>query len=138
MISTRCSSPFAPPAPPSEARSLPERAGGKSCWRIPPATWSSCSNRKRADRSARYRGATAEHTGCARLQECVSMGAAPEDPANPALGERRSASEVLLAFLKLGLTSFGGPIAHIAYFRKDLIIRRRWMSETAYADIVAL
>jgi chromate transporter len=46
--------------------------------------------------------------------------------------------EVFVAFLKLGLTSFGGPIAHIAYFRQNLIVRRRWMSEAAYADIVAL
>lgn len=45
---------------------------------------------------------------------------------------------VFLVFLRLGLTSFGGPVAHLAYFREELVRRRRWMSETAYADVVAL
>jgi chromate transporter len=47
-------------------------------------------------------------------------------------------SEVFTAFLKLGLTSFGGPIAHLGYFREELVIRRKWLDETAYADLVAL
>lgn len=47
-------------------------------------------------------------------------------------------SEVFTAFLKLGLTSFGGPIAHLGYFRDELVIRRQWLDETAYADLVAL
>jgi len=47
-------------------------------------------------------------------------------------------SEVFTAFLKLGLTSFGGPIAHLGYFRDELVIRRKWLDETAYADLVAL
>jgi chromate transporter len=46
--------------------------------------------------------------------------------------------EVFAAFLKLGLTSFGGPIAHIGYFRDELVVRRKWLDETAYADLVAL
>ncbi|NCC27251.1 MAG: chromate efflux transporter [Gammaproteobacteria bacterium] len=46
--------------------------------------------------------------------------------------------EVFRAFLKLGLTSFGGPIAHLGYFRDELVLRRRWLSEAAYADLVAL
>lgn len=46
--------------------------------------------------------------------------------------------EVFGAFLKLGLTSFGGPIAHLGYFRDELVQRRRWVSEASYADIVAL
>jgi len=46
--------------------------------------------------------------------------------------------EVFTAFLKLGLTSFGGPIAHIGYFRNEIVIRRKWLSESAYADLVAL
>src|ERR1700730_5939741 len=46
--------------------------------------------------------------------------------------------EVLLAFLKLGLTSFGGPIAHIGYFREEFVVRRRWLDEQAYADLVGL
>ena len=49
-----------------------------------------------------------------------------------------SALEVLLVFLKLGLTSFGGPVAHIGYFRDEFVVRRRWLDEHAYADIVAL
>ncbi|KZL21306.1 putative chromate transport protein [Pseudovibrio axinellae] len=48
------------------------------------------------------------------------------------------ALEVFVAFLKLGLTSFGGPIAHLGYFRDELVIRRKWLSEQAYADLVAL
>jgi chromate transporter len=46
--------------------------------------------------------------------------------------------EVLLAFLRLGLTSFGGPVAHLGYFRQDIVERRRWLDERAYADLVAL
>ncbi|MEO8685973.1 MAG: chromate efflux transporter [Devosia sp.] len=46
--------------------------------------------------------------------------------------------EVFLAFLKLGLTSFGGPVAHLGYFRDELVLRRRWLDEEAYADLVAL
>jgi len=49
-----------------------------------------------------------------------------------------SAREVFRAFLKLGLTSFGGPIAHLGYFRDELVVRRKWLDETAYADLVAL
>ncbi len=47
-------------------------------------------------------------------------------------------SEVFAAFLKLGLTSFGGPIAHLGYFRDELVVRRKWLDETAYVDLVAL
>nr|WP_225973085.1 chromate efflux transporter [Nesterenkonia natronophila] len=47
-------------------------------------------------------------------------------------------AEVFLIFLRLGLTSFGGPVAHLAYFREALVERRRWVSERAYADLVAL
>jgi chromate transporter len=49
-----------------------------------------------------------------------------------------SPGEVFLAFLKLGLTSFGGPIAHLGYFRDELVVRRRWLDEAAYADLVTL
>jgi chromate transporter len=49
-----------------------------------------------------------------------------------------SVAEVFLAFLKLGLTSFGGPIAHLGYFRAEFVERRKWLSESSYADIVAL
>ncbi|HVJ76865.1 MAG TPA: chromate transporter, partial [Hyphomicrobium sp.] len=46
--------------------------------------------------------------------------------------------EVFLAFLKLGLTSFGGPIAHLGYFRQEFVERRKWLDEASYADVVAL
>jgi len=42
-----------------------------------------------------------------------------------------SPSEVLGAFLKLGLTSFGGPVAHIGYFRSEFVDRRRWLTDRA-------
>src|SRR5690606_12878339 len=47
-------------------------------------------------------------------------------------------AEVFLVFLKLGLTSFGGPIAHLGYYREELVVRRRWIDEAGYADLVAL
>jgi chromate transporter len=46
--------------------------------------------------------------------------------------------EVFTAFLRLGLTAFGGPIAHLGYFRAEFVERRKWLGETAYADIVTL
>jgi len=46
--------------------------------------------------------------------------------------------EVFKAFLVLGLTSFGGPIAHIGYFREEFVVRRRWLEDRVYADLVAL
>ncbi len=46
--------------------------------------------------------------------------------------------EVLLVFLRLGLTSFGGPVAHLGYFREEFVVRRRWLDDPAYADLVAL
>ena len=56
-----------------------------------------------------------------------------------ASGSRRgSALEVLAVALRLGLTSFGGPIAHIGYFRREYVERRRWLDEAAFADLVAL
>ena len=47
-------------------------------------------------------------------------------------------TEVFLAFLRLGLTSFGGPVAHIGYFRTEFVARRRWLDDAAYAEYVAL
>ena len=49
-----------------------------------------------------------------------------------------SAFEVLRTFLKLGVTSFGGPVAHIGYFREEIVVRRRWVDDAAYTDLVAL
>ena len=52
--------------------------------------------------------------------------------------EWRALLEVFQAFLKLGFTSFGGPIAHLGYFRTEFVVRRRWIDETGYANLVAL
>ena len=66
------------------------------------------------------------------------------DPGTPASGEthpagqRASPLEVLAAFLKLGLTSFGGPVAHLGYFRTEFVERRKWLDDKSYADLVAL
>jgi chromate transport protein ChrA len=46
--------------------------------------------------------------------------------------------DVLKVFLKLGLTSFGGPIAHLGYFRREFVENRRWLDDEAYTDLVAL
>ena len=61
--------------------------------------------------------------------------------AHPAEAKDRptgSPLEVLLVFLRLGVTCFGGPIAHIGYFREEFVVRRRWLGEQPYADLVGL
>ena len=64
---------------------------------------------------------------------------APPD-SRPAALDRPAGSplEVLRVFGRLGLTSFGGPIAHLGYFREEIVVRRRWLDEATYADLVAL
>lgn len=56
----------------------------------------------------------------------------------PPAPEHAGAREVFRVFLRLGVTSFGGPIAHIGYFREEFVARRRWISDTQYAELVAL
>lgn len=51
---------------------------------------------------------------------------------------RPSVAEIFLVALKLGCTSFGGPVAHLAYFRQEYVVKRRWLDEAHYADLVAL
>ncbi len=51
---------------------------------------------------------------------------------------RGTVREVFLAFLRLGATSFGGPIAHLGYFRDELVTRRRWVDDRGYADLVVV
>jgi chromate transporter len=51
---------------------------------------------------------------------------------------RGNSGEVLAVFLRLGLTSFGGPIAHLGYFHEEFVVRRRWLDEKTYVDLVAL
>jgi chromate transporter len=60
------------------------------------------------------------------------------DPALAGAVGRASAWAVFLAFLRLGLTSFGGPIAHLGYFRTEFVQRLRWLDDRSYSDLVAL
>ena len=52
--------------------------------------------------------------------------------------DRGSCLEVFLVFLRLGLTSFGGPVAHLGYFRTEFVDRRRWLDDYTFSDLVAL
>jgi chromate transporter len=52
--------------------------------------------------------------------------------------QRHSPLQVFRVFLKLGLSSFGGPIAHLGYFRQEFVVRRGWIDEAAFSDLVAL
>jgi len=65
----------------------------------------------------------------------TNIAAAEDAPPSP---HTSSPLEVLLVFLKLGVSCFGGPIAHIGYFREEFVVRRRWLDEQAYSDLVAL
>lgn len=58
--------------------------------------------------------------------------------AHPSGTRQGTSVEVLLTFLRLGLTSFGGPVAHLGYFRTEFVERRAWIGDRAYADLVAL
>lgn len=68
----------------------------------------------------------------------ASSSAEPGRPESASARAPGSVGEVFRAFLKLGLTAFGGPIAHLGYFRDELVTRRRWLDERGYADLVAL
>ena len=57
----------------------------------------------------------------------------PEDPP-----KRGHLLEVLGIFTRLGLTSFGGPVAHLGYFREEIVIRRKWVDEQTFGDLVGL
>ncbi len=62
----------------------------------------------------------------------------PSPPPGTQATRRGSALEVLRVFAKLGVSCFGGPIAHIGYFREEFVVRRKWIDEHAYADLVGL
>src|ERR1700733_6806731 len=62
----------------------------------------------------------------------------PSGSAANAATRNGSSGEVFAAFLRLGLTSFGGPIAHLGYFHDEFVRRRKWLDEKSYADLVAL
>jgi chromate transporter len=70
----------------------------------------------------------------------MTQATAPErDPQQvPTMARQGSAWEVFLCFLRLGLTSFGGPVAHLGYFRTEFVERRRWLDDRSYSDLVAL
>ena len=68
---------------------------------------------------------------CSLLVAAISGAAMPS-------GRLAAALEVLAVATRLGLTSFGGPIAHLGYFRRSSSVRRRWLDERTYADLVAL
>ena len=59
-------------------------------------------------------------------------------PDTPDAPPRSGFFEILAIFTRLGFTSFGGPVAHLGYFRDEFVARRRWLDERAYADLVAL
>src|SRR5215216_7299579 len=56
----------------------------------------------------------------------------------PVAQQHGSALEVLAVATRLGLTSFGGPIAHLGYFREEYVARRKWLDDQTYVDLVAL
>jgi chromate transporter len=62
----------------------------------------------------------------------------PEPESAPASPHPGTTREVFAAFLKLGCTAFGGPIAHLGYFQNEFVTRRRWIDDHTYADFVAL
>lgn len=68
----------------------------------------------------------------------MSDGPEPNRPKNPRAARGGGFFEILLAFTRLGLTSFGGPVAHLGYFHAEFVERREWLSADEYADLVAL
>ncbi len=74
------------------------------------------------------------------MESSLPADAEPDDryPGTKTREARGSPGEVFRVFLKLGVTSFGGPIAHLGYYRDELVVRRRWIDEAGYADLVAL
>ena len=63
---------------------------------------------------------------------------APENETDVANRSTQPAGTVFLRFLRLGFTSFGGPVAHLGYFREEFVRRQKWFDEQTYADLVAL
>ncbi|HMI53521.1 MAG TPA: chromate efflux transporter [Candidatus Saccharimonadales bacterium] len=60
------------------------------------------------------------------------------EPARPAAATFLSPRTIFLAYLRLGCTSFGGPVAHLGYFREELVVRRKWLDDRTFTDIVGL
>jgi len=72
------------------------------------------------------------------MPEPTDSAAAAANPADAGLAGRQPALTIFLTFLGLGCTSFGGPIAHLGYFRAAFVERLKWLDDRAYADLVAL
>ncbi|MBB6578815.1 chromate transporter [Comamonas odontotermitis] len=67
----------------------------------------------------------------------MTAAAAPHQPIDTG-PPRHGAWQVFWVFLQLGLTSFGGPVAHLGYFRQALVVQRQWLTDAQYADLVGL
>jgi chromate transporter len=78
-----------------------------------------------------------ERDGATSTPDALAEQAPPEQPEQPAV-PRGSLREVLWVATRLGLTSFGGPIAHLGYFHQEYVVKRRWLDERSFADLVAL
>jgi chromate transporter len=78
-------------------------------------------------------GGSYERSAAGSMQESTL-----EQSLRPGAVRRGPLAEVAAVFLRLGLTSFGGPIAHLGYFRAELVERRKWLDDSTYADLVAL
>lgn len=72
------------------------------------------------------------------MKNAQNDGVGPNGEAAKEAAPQGSAGEVFAAFLKLGFTAFGGPVAHLGYFRDEFVQRRRWFSDGAYGELVAL
>src|ERR1700677_1654247 len=81
------------------------------------------------------------HGSSISRESCRSVVSSATVPAVEAEGgdtlQPGTVGEVFRVFLRLGLTSFGGPVAHLGYFRNELVLRRKWIDEPGYADLVA-
>ena len=86
----------------------------------------------------RHRGACADTQaqGASRTIRAVTLPSTTDPVATPRPAGRTA--EVFLAFLMLGLTSFGGPIAHLGYLREEFVRRRGWLDEAHYAQLLAV
>lgn len=71
-------------------------------------------------------------------RDIENLGAIPVSDANDSKLIKISVWQVFVIFLQLGVTSFGGPVAHLGYFRDEFVTRRKWFSDQSYADLVAL
>lgn len=78
--------------------------------------------------------------GSAVIDRCVGVIESGMSQAgnSASTGRPGSVFEVFLTFLKLGLTSFGGPIAHVGYFRNELVGKRKWVTESQYSQLIAI